>query len=140
MRIRLVTAGLVALAVLASTLSVDVADPEPASAHVKRDCEAVQTSDWVIVNYRYEWVQSFTDDGYDTSGPVLVPVWGFRTYWNCGPPIPHSHWLRNLIFCTVVAAGSAAATGGATVVVQVAAAGAGTFVCGVATEFIPEGI
>ncbi len=57
MRIRLVTAGVVALAVLASTLSVDVADPEPASAHVKRDCETVQTSDWVIVNYRYEWVQ-----------------------------------------------------------------------------------
>ncbi len=120
MRIRLATAGLLALAVLASVLSVDVADPEPASAHPKttQDCVWVTSSDYTNLRYRYnpdyvEWVEIEPGYGEYRYGR-MEPVWGYRRYQNCGPVIhiPHSHnpWI-GVVTCTGV--------GGVTILVSI---------------------
>ena len=103
MRIRLATAGLLALAVMASTLSVDVADPEPATAHTKttQDCTWVQSTNYTIIRYDYDPTYSYwhaysgTESEYRVGR--FVPVWGYERYQQCGPVtyVPHSHriWI-----------------------------------------------
>ena len=147
MRIRLATAGLLALAVLASVLSVDVADPEPASAHTKthQDCTWVQSTNYTIIRYDYdpnyvEWVEPEPGYGHYVYGR-FVPMWGYERYRSCGPVmyVPHSHRLGIPAFvCPLAAVGAgvialptAPATGGAGPIVAggvVASACGGYFV------------
>ena len=136
MKFRLATAGLLALAVLASTLSLDVADPEPASAHTKHDCTWVTSTNWGIIGYTtgpYE--QSFTD-GHDTSGPTIVPVYGYKKYQSCSLPIARSHWFRNLVLCST--AGVVIAVLSPPAAALLLSAG-GAFACGVIMHYLPEG-
>ena len=118
MRIRLATAGLLASAVLASVLSVDVADPEPASAHTKttQDCTWVQSTNYTLLRYDYdpdyvEWVEIEPGHGEYRYGR-MVPVWGYERYKSCGPVtyVPHSHrlWIPAFVCPWVTAAGGAA--------------------------------
>ena len=100
MSIRSAAAGILALVVLASTVTVaTVTNTETASAHVAytQDCWWETSTNYTIIGYDWSASGMYWHDFGNGEGEYRygAPIWGYERYRRCGPRVlrPHTHNL-----------------------------------------------